>query len=605
MLSLVLAGHGACAIAASAAQPDMIEGVPVPMAPVVGDIVRTDAPPAQQVEVIRLRAGLPPEVTLSGDTMFRILAAEFAAQRGVYDVAGSLLLELARNIPDPRLVRRALEFYLTGGYLQDGLAAARYWLRLMPDDMEADATVLALTAATGQTQGLATELRQRIDAASDKAEAIAQAVSVLGRLQVRRQALDILDQALSPEVRKLAPARLALSDVAQALGDDGRAVFEARMALAAQPDSEDAAQRLLDYGLNVNADQALAEARAFVQRYPDARRVRLTLASVLADRDRYDEALAELQAMSHRTPEDFDLLYMQAQVNYQARRLDAAQSLLQQYVDVQSQRRNATLPGATDAGIALADAYMLLARIAERQGRIDDAIITLGRVDDPTMLHAVRLRQAALLASQQRVEEALATARSASPQDDEEAVSGVLAVAQILRNAGRLDEAIAELKAADADYPDAVEIKYDLAMLYERQNKFADFERLMREVMTLAPEHAHARNALGYTLADRNTRLPEAQALIQRAHELLPDDPYIMDSLGWVYFRLGRNDLALRYLQQAYDARPDAEIAAHLGEVLWREDRRDEALQRWREGVRTDEGNPTLRETLRRLGVEP
>jgi len=464
--------------------------------------------------------------------------------------------------------------------------------------------VLALTAATGQTRGLAAALRLRIDAASDKTEAIAQALMVLGRLQDRSQALDILDRTFSPAVRRLPQARMALSDVAQAIGDGVRAVAEARMALALQPDSEDAAQRLLDYGMGVDPDRALAEARRFAGRYPDARRLRLMLADVLADQGRHDEALAELHAMSRHSPEDFDLLYMQAQINYRASRLGAAQALLQEYVDIQAQRRSATMPGATDAGIALADAYMLMARIAERQGRIDDAVITLGRVDDPAMLHTVRLRQASLLARLGRVEEALATARSASPRDDEDAVQGVLTVAQILRDAGRVDEAVAELRSADADYPDTAEIKYDLAMLVERKGKLTDFERLMREVIELAPDHAHAYNALGYTLADRNVRLQEAQTLILRAHELLPDDPYILDSLGWVYFRMGRNDLALTYLQKAYDTRPEAEIAAHLGEVLWREDRRDEAMQRWREGAQADADNATLHETLRRMGVK-
>jgi len=590
VLGMVLSAHGAFA-------------QHIADASMAGGPVRADAVAAPGVEVIRLRSGQLPDVALSGDILFRILVAEIAAQRGQPGMAGQTMLDLVRNVPDPRLAQRALAFYLEEGHLTGALAAARYWSRLSPDDAEAQATTLALTAATGQTRGLAAALRQRIEAATDKTAAFAQVLMVLGRLQDRSQALIILDQALSPEMRKLPQARIALADVAQAIGDGERAVVEARMALAVQPDSEDAAQRLLDYGVNVDPERAIADARTFAARYPDARRLRLMLIRVLADRGRHDEALAELHAMSHRAPEDFDLLAMQAQVNYQAGRLEIAQALLHQYVAVQTQRRDAVMPEASDAGIALADAYLLLARIAERQGRTDEAVIALGRIDDPDMFHGVRLRQARLLAVQGRYDEALAMARSASPQDDEDTLRGILAVAQILRDAERLDEALAELRAADADYPDTVEVKYDLAMLYERQGSLGDFERLMREVMTLAPDHAHAYNALGYTLADRNIRLSEAKALILRAHELLPDDPYIMDSLGWVYFRMGLNDLALRYLQQAYDARPEAEIAAHLGEAFWRAGQRAEARQRWREGMRIDADNPTLRETLRRLGV--
>jgi len=574
-------------------------------APALAASPRSVAAVEPGVEVIHFHWGQPPDATLSGETLFRILAAEIAAQRESYDLAGRTLLELARKVPDPRLARRALEFYLAGGDGAGALEAARHWSRLLPNDEEADSTVLALMAAAGQTEGLAAALRARIDAAVDKNAALNQALTVLGRLPERSQALAILDAALSPQVRRLAQAHLALSDVAQGGGDSQRAVLEARQALALQPDSEEAAQRLLDYGMDVDPERALAEAREFAQRYPGARRLRLMRVSALVARGRHSEALAELQAMAHRAPEDFDLLYMQAQINYRAGQLEAAQGLLDQYVDVQAQRRNALASGATHADIALSDAYLLLARIAERQGRLDEAFGILGRIDDPGMRHSVRLRQAALLAQQGRIEQALAVARSATPQDDDDAVLGTLAVAQILRNAGRIDQAIAELTRADADYPDSIEIKYDLAMLYERQGSLAYFERLMREVLVLDPDHAHARNALGYTLADRNIRLQEAQALIQRAHELLPDDPYIMDSLGWVYFRMGRNDLALDYLQKAYDMRPEAEIAAHLGEALWQEGRRDEAMQRWREGAQADGESTTLRDTLRRLGVQP
>ena len=230
--------------------------------------------------------------------------------------------------------------------------------------------------------------------------------------------------------------------------------------------------------------------------------------------------------------------------------------------------------------------------------------MTLSRIDDPEMQYSVRMRQASLLAREKRVDDALVMVRSATPQDDEDEVLGALTQAQILRDANRIDEAAETLAAANTEFPDTVEIKYDLGMLYERQGKIKEFEAQMREVIALDPDHAHAYNALGYTLADRNIRLQEAQTLILRAQELMPDDPYILDSLGWVYYRMGRNDLAISNLKKAYEARPEAEIAAHLGEVLWRDGQRDEALQRFREGIKADASNDTLRETLKRLRVK-
>ena len=168
---------------------------------------------------------------------------------------------------------------------------------------------------------------------------------------------------------------------------------------------------------------------------------------------------------------------------------------------------------------------------------------------------------------------------AAGPQDEEERTQGVLTKAQILRDADRVGQAVAVLEAADRDLPDTVEIKYELAMLYERQDRVADLERLLRQVIALDPDHAHAYNALGYTLADRNQRLPEALDLITQALELAPNDPFILDSMGWVKFRMGDQAAAAEYLRRAYSTRPEADIAAHLAEVLWSQGKRDQAVE--------------------------
>jgi tetratricopeptide (TPR) repeat protein len=560
--------------------------------------------PQPETDVIRLRQGQVPYVRLTSNILYRILASEIAAQRGMYGSAAATMLGLAKDVSDPRVARRALEFYLAGGNLKGALDAARVWARLAPNDSEATATELALAAANGQTDGLAQALRKRIDEAKDKTTAIAQSLAVLGRINDRKTALSILDQALSPSVRKLPAAHMALADVAQAAGDHERALQEARAALQADPKSEGAAQRVLEYGMKVDPKQAIADARAFIATHPDARRLRLMLASQLSDAGDYDGALAELRAMSRRSPEDFDLLFMQAQLAYKAGRLDDARGFLTQYLDVQSQRQRALIPGSSDAPAAAADARILLSRIAEDQGRYNDAIAELGRIDDPAMRFQARMRQATLRAKQGNIDAALKMVDQAQPQDEEERVLGVLTKAQILRDAGRTDQAVALLAGADKAIPDTVEIKYELAMLYERQDRIADLERLLRQVIALDPEHAHAYNALGYTLADHNMRLPEALELITQAMDLSPNDPYIMDSMGWVKYRMGDNQAALSYLQRAYSRRPEPEIGTHLAEVLWVQGRKDEARAIFAAAARKDPENKTLRDTLRRLGVQ-
>jgi len=556
-----------------------------------------------ETQVIRLRPGQIPFVTLTADIFYRVVASEIAAQRGMYSTAASTLLNLSRETGDPRLARRALEFQLAGGNLAGALDASREWARLAPSDVEATSTELALAAANGQTAGLATALRKRIDGSADKPAAIAQSLGVLGRLNDRRLALRILDESLSPGVRKLPEAHLALADVAQAAGDYDRAATEARAALLAAPGSEAAAQRVLEYGARVDPHRAEIEARAFLAKHPDARKLHLALAGQMADRGDYDAALAELQAMSRRSPEDFDLLFMQAQLAYKAGRKDQARTLLQQYLEVQDQRQEAIAPGATDAGAAEADARVLLSRIAEDQGRYDEAIAQLGKIDDPGLRYSAQMRQAALRAKQGRVDEALSMVDAAQPRDEDDQAQGVLTKAQILRDADRIDQAIATLEAANQAQPDTVEIKYELAMLYERQGRYNELETQLRQVIALDPDHAHAYNALGYTLADRNQRLPEALDLITQALELLPDDPFILDSMGWVKFRMGDKQAAAEYLSRAYAQRPEADIAAHLAEVLWAQGKRQQAQELLQAGFKKDPKNRTLLETARRLGV--
>ncbi|RYF52550.1 MAG: tetratricopeptide repeat protein, partial [Comamonadaceae bacterium] len=277
--------------------------------------------------------------------------------------------------------------------------------------------------------------------------------------------------------------------------------------------------------------------------------------------------------------------------------------LLEQYVEVQTQRGSANAR-ATDAGAAADEAYVLLARIAEDQKQYDQAVAYLGRIDDPALRYQSRLRQAGLRAEQGQVEAALKLIDQAGPQDEEERLTGVMARAQILRQADRLDDAVAELEKANRDVPDVVELKYELGMLYERQGKLKDFERELREVIALDPDHAHAYNALGYTLADNNTRLSEAHDLISRGLSLAPNDPFILDSMGWVKFRLGDNKAAIEYLRRAFSIRPEPDIAAHLGEVLWNSGQRDEAQKLFQQAAREFPDSKPLKEAARRLGVK-
>lgn len=561
-------------------------------------------PRTSESEEIRLRAGQLPEVTLTSSIVFRVLAAEISAQRSAFIPAGKTMFDLAQEVGDVRLARRALEFYLAGGNLAGALESARLWLRFEPEDAEALSTEMTLSAASGQTSGLTTALRKKIDEASDKTAAIGQAMAVLGRVPDKRAGLAILISVLQEsQARDTLPAHIAVADLARAAGDAPRALRAAKAALSVAPRSEDAAMRVFEYGLPVDAQQAFRDAQGFTAAHPNARRLRLLMAAQWAERRDFDLATSELMAMAKLAPEDFDLVFMQAQIAYRAKRLPEARSLLEQFVSLQTQRQATMADGANDEGSALVDAYQLLSRIAQDQGFFDDAVSVLDKIQDPAARHNARVRQAAIRAQQGRTDVALALLDSSDPQSLEEDVLTASAGAQMLRDANRPLEAIKRLEAANVRLPDNVEIKYELAMLYERNQRLNDTERLLREVIALDPGHAHSYNALGYSLADRNQRLPEALKLITRALEIAPNDPFIMDSMGWIKFRLGDYVAAVQYLEKAYRVRPEADIAAHLGEALWMLGQRDAAKEAWKKGVAKEADNATLLETLKRLGV--
>jgi tetratricopeptide (TPR) repeat protein len=248
--------------------------------------------------------------------------------------------------------------------------------------------------------------------------------------------------------------------------------------------------------------------------------------------------------------------------------------------------------------------WLLLAQAAEQQGDMKGAEAWLAKIDNPRRALEVQARRASLLAREGKVEQARELIRRLPEKTPEDARAKVLAEAQILRDAKHWADANDVLSQANQRFPDDVDLIYEQSMMYEKLNRLADMERLLRRVIELKPDHQQAYNALGYSLAERNVRLPEALTLIRKALELSPGEPSITDSLGWVEYRMGNRDEAIRHLRDAYRSQPDAEIGAHLGEVLWVNGQTDEARRIWREARQRDADNDVLRETLARLRVD-
>ena len=283
-------------------------------------------------------------------------------------------------------------------------------------------------------------------------------------------------------------------------------------------------------------------------------------------------------------------------------RLELAEAAFKRYLALVPARNSRSAASAESQG--LVQAYLALAQIAEKRNDMPQAESWLARIDSPEELLNAQLRRAGILARQGKLDEARKLIRSQPEKTAADARQKLNAEVQLLREAKQYRAAYDLLSESLKRFAADADLSYDLAMMAEKLGRFEEMERLLRAVITSKPEYHHAYNALGYSLAERSIRLPEARQLVQKALELAPNDPYITDSLGWVEFRSGNLAEAQRILQAAYKNRPDAEIAAHLGEVLWVMGRREQALAIWREGMVLSADNETLLETLKRLRVK-
>ncbi|MFY9511671.1 MAG: tetratricopeptide repeat protein, partial [Rubrivivax sp.] len=349
--------------------------------------------------------------------------------------------------------------------------------------------------------------------------------------------------------------------------------------------------------------------------------LRLAYVRTLTQQQRYPDAVRELEVVTKQKPDLAPPFLSLGALQLELRHPKEGEAALLRYVDLaQAQRAAAPAPAAAASAAAsddddgddntaakpeqgLVQAWLMLAQAAEQRGDFKAAETWLAKVDDPQRALEVQTRRASLLARQGRIKEARDVLRAAPERNPEDARAKLMAEAGVLRDVKRWKEAFEVLAGASQKFPDDTDLLYEQAMMAEKLNRMDELERLLRRVIELKPDSAQAYNALGYSLADRRVRLTEARELIKKALDLTPGDPFITDSLGWVEYRLGNRDEALRLLRQAYASRPDPEIAAHLGEVLWAFGQQDEAKKVWIEGKARDSANDVLRETLSRLKV--
>lgn len=544
---------------------------------------------------------------LNAPLFYQLLLGELNVMAGEPGTGYSLILDAARKQKDPALYRRSVELALQARSGDAALAAARAWAQEIPGSSEANRFVLQILLALNRVAETAPVLQAILQASpvterNDTINAIPQTYS---RVADKSLAATVVREALAPSLKQPFHAAAAWTTIgrmelaqeqllpAMAAAREGHAIdpaspYPALLALELMERGQADAEALVRQQLQASSNSTTGDSA-----------VALAYARVLIDGQRNREARVQLETLTTRQPAQAEPWLLLGSLQTQENALQAATASLQKYMALARQS------GDERSARGLTQAYLLMAQIAEKQKDFPAANAWLDRIENVDDIMAAQMRRASLLARQGQLAQARVLLRNQPERRPEDARLKLVAEAQLLRDFKAYPQAYEVYNEAANRFPEDTDLLYEQAMMAEKAGRLADMERLLRKLIAAKPDYHHAYNALGYSLAERNLRLPEAKQLIEKAVSLAPTDAYIQDSLGWVEFRMGNNARALAILQAAYSKRPDPEIAAHLGEVLWVQGQREQALKIWREGLLLAADNETLLGTLKRLQVKP
>lgn len=569
----------------------------------------------------------PPRSNLDAQLFFQLLIGEIQWRGGERGAAFDIVLDAARRTKNEQLFLRATEMALQAKAGDQALAAAQSWRATLPQSVAAHHYLVQLYIALNRPQDAVEPLRSLIGISSpeQKLELISALPRFFARLPDRKAAAKLVEDTLEPYAKQAetrTASRVAIARGWAAAEDKARAWALLQDAHAQDPGAK--APALLALEMMRETPEAEAIVARVLERQPQGNDLRLLYARVLTGAQRYADAVAQLELITQAAPNVPGPWLTLGALQVELRHPHEARKALNTYLERLAAQEAAkpaadeTAGAAQDGGKEAAaqagsddntpekgrtEAWMQLSQADELEKDFTGAEAWLAKITDPKRATQVQVRRAGILVQRGKLDEALKLVAALPENDEEAAKAKVFAQSQVLRDAKRWKEAYAVLQAANERFPKEPSIIYEQSMVAEKLGRFDEMESLLRQVMSIKPEHHFAHNALGYSLADRNVRLTEAKSLIQRALDLSPGDPLITDSLGWVEYRMGNREEALRLLRWAFRARPDAEIGAHLGEVLWVQGQRDEARRVLQQAKVRDAANETLRETLARLKV--
>lgn len=523
----------------------------------------------------------------SGQQVFQVLVAEMALQLGDTNLATKAYSDLSLRTRDPRVLERTVEIAGYARRFDIALEAAKLWLDVEPDSVRAQQMLTSMLIMSNRMDELAPTLIRMLE--MDRA-ALGANLLGLNRMFARNEdrvaVFNLIEKVCRPFFG-VPEAHYAVAIAASSAAMHERAQAEANRALELRPEWEMAALLQAQIAARTSTAQAVAYLQAFVERNPMARDVHLQLARALVGEKRYDEARQHFNQLLQGFPDNPDVVYPVALLALQQNDLAVAEAQFNRLLTLD-------IP---DKSIA----YYYLAQIAEEKGKLDEALGLYAKVESGDQMIQARMRSAQILAGQGKLDEARKLLSEASTGSEEQSIQFAIAEAALLRKAKQPQAAFDLLDARLENLPDNAELLYETALLAERLDQLEIMERRLRRLIELQPEHGQAYNALGYSFADRGIRLPEARELIDKALALMPNDTFILDSLGWVQYRQGDLAGALATLERAYGMRDDPEIGAHLGEVLWAIGRKDDAQKLLRAAQKKHPDNEPLADAVKKF----
>lgn len=530
---------------------------------------------------------LYPKMELSSQMLYTFLLADIAAQRGHTDLAVQAYLELAKNTRDLRAVRRAAQLAYDSRKMEQTLEAFRLWHELEPQSAIPRQMLATVLASGGKLEEARPYLAELLAADPKNAGRIfIQIYPLFARHGDKLSVYKLLSE-LAQQYPRIAEVHWVLAQAAEAAARHADALREVRQARALRPEW-DLPVLLEAQLLQTEAPAAaLATVKIFLDDYPEADEARLFYARALLEQKQYRESRIQFQLLHKKKPENADLAFAIALLSLQMGELDRAESELKQML-VAGKKDSVTV-------------HYYLAQLSEAKKNDTNALQEYRQVTHGEYVFASRLRMAYLLEKAGSLKEAREVLQQTEAINNQQRAQLILTEGQMLRDAKQYDEAFKVLSSGLGKLPDNPELLYEAAIVADKRGKADTFEVMLRRLIKVAPDHAHAYNALGYSLLERKERLAEAMKLVEKAYHLAPDDAAILDSMGWGYYLTGNQAKSLEFMRRAFAALPDPEIAAHLGEVLWQQGARDEAKNIWLDNLNKNPDSVVLKAVIKKF----